>query len=126
MSDWFDAPKARLRLRDDGIAEIRHDPGVLYTEALAMAHVEAFREWLDGRRVPLLVVVGEGFRPDDRARAFLLHGDLVGDTFTRGAILFARRVEAMAVDLFLRIQRPVRPMKAFTRESDALSWLRAG
>jgi hypothetical protein len=126
MSEWVEVPKARLRLREDGIGEIRHEAGVLYTGALAAAHVEAFRERLQGRRVPLLVVVGDGFRPDEEARDFLLRSDAVRDTFTRGAMLFGGRAEAMAVNLFLKVRRPVRPMKAFTKEGDALAWLRDG
>ena len=58
MSEWVEASKARLRLRDDGIGEIRHDPGVLYTGALAREHVARFRELLGGRRGPLLVGAG--------------------------------------------------------------------
>ena len=102
-----------------------HDAGVLYTKELAEAHIEAFRALLDGRSVPLLVVVSDGFRPDGGARDVLLRSDAVRDTFTSGAILFSGRAEAVAVNVFLKVRRPVRPMKAFTSEADALAWIRS-
>ena len=71
MSEWVDVPKAQLRLGEDGVAEIRHDAGVLYMRPLAEGHVASFRELLDARRSPLLVVGGDGFRPDAEAGDFL-------------------------------------------------------
>lgn len=124
MTEWIEVPKARLRLREDGIVEVRHDDHVQYTGELAAAHVETCRTLLEGRRAPLLIVVGRGFKLEEAAREFLLRSDPVRDSFTCGAMLLGNRAEALATNLFLKVSRPVCPMKAFAREQDALAWMR--
>lgn len=124
MTDWVRLDRARARVRDDGIAEISHDPDVAYTAALARGHVAHFAEVLTGR-APLLVVVSSGFLPDEGARRFLLKSEEVAATFSAGAMLFGGRAEAMVVNVALRVARPVCPMKAFHREADAVAWLSA-
>lgn len=121
--EWSDVGRARLRVRDDGVAEIQHDAGVLYTRSAAAEHTARVRELLGGRPAPMLVVVGDGFRPDEGARDYLMRSPEIAEVFTAGAILFRRRAEAMAVNLFLKLRRPVCPMKAFADERDALEWL---
>lgn len=123
MDEWTETEHARLRLRADGVAEIRHRDGVRHTLALAKEQVAAFYARLPGP-APFLVVVGEGFGQDDDAREYLLTSEEVRATFTRVALLFSRRVEKVAVDLFLRVRRPVVPIRAFRDEPAALAWLR--
>ena len=123
MDEWTETEHARLRVRADGVAEIRHRDGVRHTLPLAKEQVAAFAALLP-RPAPFLVVVGADFSQDEDAREYLLTSDEVRATFTRAALLFSRRVEQVAVDLFLRVRRPVVPMRAFRDEAAALAWLR--
>lgn len=127
MSDeWLDSPHARLRVRSDGVAEIRHKDGVHHTLAIARAQLDAFRERLDGAKAPLLVVVGSGFRQDEDARELLLRAPAMSETFTRAAMVLGGRIEQVAVSVFLRVQRTAVPVRAFHDEAEALRWLREG
>ena len=123
---WIEVEHARIRRRRDGVAEVVHDDGVLYSEALARAHIEQFKELLsDAGRAPLLMHVPSGFKLEDDARRFLLSAEMAA-TFTSGAMLFGRRLEALAVSAFLRVATTGVPMKAFTKERSALTWLLGG
>lgn len=122
--EWLESPHARLRLRPDGVAEIRHRDGVHHTLEIARTQLAAFRDRLDGVKAPLLVVVGRNFRQDEDARELLLRAPAMSETFTRAAMVLGGRVEQVAVSVFLRVQRTAIPIRAYHDETEALGWLR--
>lgn len=80
------------------------------------------RELVGGLRTPMLVDLRAPCSVDAAARSVFARAEF-GDVFSAVALLTTNTVTRLAANLFLKINRPPYPIRMFSDEADARSWL---
>jgi len=116
---------ATVRLREDGVVEVRVYPGVRQTAADASANFAAAIAVRAARRRPILVDIS-GAEPLDPEVRRCYTGDLLSASFTALALVVeASSFGRMTGNIYLRIARPAIPTRLFSNALDATAWLRS-
>ncbi len=114
-------PKFQMWLRPDGIVQVVWVPGTTARLEDAMAAMAAIARLSGGRPVSALVDMrdhGSWDRPTRAAWARL------ADQMKAVALIVGTPLSRTMGNLFIRMNRPVTPMRLFDDEASALAWLR--
>ncbi len=121
---WHELRDSRLRLREDGIFELRHFPDVTQSLDDAKAQVAAMRAAAgEGNPRPAMIVVGRMKGQDRDAREYLMKSDEVWTALSAVAVVVATPVGRVIGSLFLGLIRPRVQLRLFDDERQALAWL---
>ena len=93
------------------------------TEAEVQEMFSAIEKESGGRRVLLMVSVGEGTSMSNEARAFA-SSESSNRYIAADAIVVRDFGHQLAANVFVRHHRPTRPIEMFPDEQSALAWLR--
>ncbi len=128
MSDkeWIETRTAQVRLREDGILEVRHKDGSRETLETATANMEVGANLLSGSGPrPLLVDVSDVLSMTPESRDYYARSNESMTAACRVALLAKSRVSRVIGNIFLGLSRsPGTPTKMFTNKEDALAWLK--
>lgn len=79
----------------------------------------AFQE---NRSFPVIVYISNVKASTKEARMYMGNEGLQG--ITMGAFIVSNTIEKIMLNFFLNIEKPAIPAKAFTREEDAIRWIK--
>jgi hypothetical protein len=116
-------PTTRHSLRDDGLLLSEALPGAGQTLADAQESVAAYGALNGGRRRPLLVDLRAAGKPMDRAAREYYAGPELALVVSAAALLITSPVGRVIGTFFLRLSRTATPIRMFTDEAEALTWL---
>ena len=124
-AEWIEGPTGFIRLRQDGILETRAKAGAIETLKTAEANFALGTEIVGDRApVPMLLVLG-GLRDQSRdARTFWADNAGRLNVISHLAIVTSSYVSLVLGNVFIGISKPDIPVKLFTDENKAVSWLK--
>lgn len=115
---------AQIELDPDGIVTIRIREGAAQSLADARENLTVTIDECGGIRRPLLVDITRCLPLEPEVRHFYSGEILVASFLALGLLIEASPFGAMMGNVYLRIARPGIPTRLFTREVDAMAWLR--
>ncbi len=112
-----------VALRNDGIAQV----SVIGNSEIDVQHVklvvDTLEELGEGKKFPLLIVVGEYTLPTPEARAYIATHE--SDPYASAEAYVIRSLSQKLVgNVFLAFNKPARPTRIFNDEEKALEWLK--
>lgn len=124
---WSDAPTALVRLREDGIIEVRCKDRAQDTAETIRAIFDTIERLLNGRGPsPVLAVLGNRLGVNAEGRAFLTSYHRIPLLCGKTAMIASSPVARVVGSIFVGLNRPQVPTKLFAGEAEALAWLREG
>lgn len=111
-------------LRSDGIILIRVRDYVEVDIKDSLETFEAVKRLGKGVKMPVLVFTGEGGTVSDESRRFSA-SKKGGEPTLAEAIVVKNLAHKLIVNFLIKFHRPGRPMKMFTKERDAIKWLKS-
>ena len=113
-----------VRLRPDGIVELRYKRDSIQSLEHAKHEVSIIKELLGDRApAPLLVEVGASRRQEGEARHYLVEDPAVAEVISRTALLVRTPISRVLATIFTRLQSPTMAVKVFSDEEEAVAWL---
>jgi hypothetical protein len=121
---WLETGDGVIRVRGDGIVELRHAAGAIITLETGRRQTSLLAQTVAhaGPR-PLLVIAGRLKGMEREARLFLAHSPEAAATFSRVAVVTSSPVGRVLASIFLGFHRPSFPMKMFGDRTEAEAWL---
>ena len=124
QSEWTETPTSFVRLRDDGIFEVRCKDGAVETLETARQNLAIGAEMLgDQRPVPFLQIWGKLLKVTPEAQDFYAESDKVRQLFTKCAFVSESFVSRVLGNLFIGLKKPKVPAKLFNSKAKAIAWL---
>jgi len=118
----FDLPACTLTFLEGDVVHVyfKEERSVQVSDVEAMFH--ALGEVRHGRRVLLMVSIGDGTSMSNEARAFA--SSAFSDRYTAADAIIIRDLgHQLAANVFVRHHRPARPIRLFDDRESALEWL---
>ncbi len=123
MTPRMPTPIGEMWLDDDGLLWHRLNPGVEVTAADAKATLAAMEDLTGGRAAPAVVDIRGVAFANRQARQFFSQ-DLDASPEIATALIVGSGPSRAMANLFLKLSRPARPVRSFTREEEAAAWAR--
>ncbi len=120
-NEVIETQNATMRLREDDIIQSNIHPGSRATLENVKENIVAFERLADGRKLPLMGVVGVGASIDKDARDHAKHHNY---SLGASAIVVRTRAHWIIGSLFTGLNRVPIPTKVFTSEKEAVVWLK--
>lgn len=120
--DEVDLSTAWVGIRRDGIIRVKVKDDVHIAMEQSRETFEAVKEYANGRKSLVLVLSGNGGTLAKEARDFSITKEASEPTLAE-AVVAKGLAHKIIVNFLIRITDVGRPMKMFTKESDAVSWL---
>lgn len=114
---------AKLHTRNDGIIHSTGRDDLVESIEDAHEQIEAVKRLSPGKACPLLADARRLKKVSKEAREFYASME-TGKHCSAVAIMTESKVSQVLVNFFMKINKPVYPMKMFTNEADALKWLK--
>lgn len=112
-----------IRLGDDGIVRVVMSEATIETLDEAQENIAAISEVAHGRLVPVLVDFRLVRSQDRQAREYYA-GAETAKVITSVALLTGSPLSRVVANFFLGLNKPLYPTRLFTKESEALEWLK--
>jgi hypothetical protein len=113
-----------LTLRNDGIITFEPKEGKIEHELEAMkVELEIFKEWASGKKL--------GFISDNRtlkkfdAEVRIYAQQQLPFFCNKFALIISSGISSFLTNIFIHMNRPKVPVKAFTNKEDAVKWLKS-
>ena len=109
-------------LRSDGLVKVSVDGNFEIDVPHVKIIVDTLEEFGEGKKFPLLIVVGEYTLPTPEARAYIATAE--SDPFASAEAYVVKSLSQKLVgNVFLSFNQPARPTKMFNDEEKAIEWL---
>jgi hypothetical protein len=113
-----------VSLRSDGLVLVQ----INGNEEIDRPHVEeivnTIGEWGNGKKFPLLIVVGEYTLPTPEARSYIATAE--SDPYASAeAYVIQSFSQKLVGNVYLSFNKPARPTKLFNSEEKAVEWLKS-
>ncbi len=112
-----------IRLREDGILELRYPDDYHGTLEDAINITEMFKKLSPSKKRPVLVICGKYNTFEPGVREYLSGKEpeavALADAFVMGSLGLK-----ILGNMYLSINKPLRPTRIFNSEEEALNWLR--
>lgn len=118
-----DTEWATLEIMDNGILIVRYKDGVLLTEDVARAILDAHIGLCGPDPIPVLVCLDRIKGMTRGARVFFARGDENPAVTTQVAMLVSSPIGRVVANFFMGLSKTRVPTRSFTDEAKALSWL---
>jgi hypothetical protein len=115
-------PGARIEIRPDGILHVHVTVDTEMTMEHAKAIVAARTELAQGRKYPLLSTASKYTLPNKEVRDYIA-SERRSELVLADAIVFNGLGQRLMANIFLKINKPVRPIRVFTEKEEAVDWL---
>lgn len=112
----------RLLFRADGIQEIHVLNGTIVTVEMIREMNEQTRKFGNGARFPNLIHIHGNLNADHKVRAFAASEEANLYTLADAFMITSTALKVIG-NFYLRVNKPVRPTRMFTSETDAVEWL---
>ena len=112
-----------VTLRSDGIILVRVRDYAEVDICDSLETFEAVKKLGNGKKMPVLVFTGEGGTVTDESRRFSASKE-AGEPTLAEAIVVKNLAHKLIVNFLIKFHRPGRPMRMFTREGEAVKWLK--
>ena len=123
--NWVETNTARIRLRDDGIVELAHQPMAMVTLEDARENVAMTAKLLaDAAPLPLLMDLRSQMGISADARDFINLSDQAFRISRRIASLVGNPVSCVLGNAFIALNTPCMDRRFFTNERKAIEWLK--
>ncbi|GAB4567379.1 MAG: hypothetical protein Tsb0020_19870 [Haliangiales bacterium] len=124
LNRYIDRPYARFELHSGDFLEIRYQPEIYVDVIIAQELLQTCVE-IAGELAPLPVLVSLGNMRGitNDARMYLAQSDIQRQLCARVALVYESRIGRMLVNLFIHLQRPNVPTRAFSDRQRAIDWL---
>jgi hypothetical protein len=116
--------QATIWIGEDGIARYVASPDAEITQGDAEETHEAVQDLYGGDSYPLLVDI-RGVKSASREARKFFAGTHSSKTTRAVGLLVASPVSRMIGTFFIRLSKPYFPARLFTREAEAVAWLRS-
>ncbi len=113
----------RFGLRKDGIMEIHIRKDCVLDLEEAQETVRIIGEKGKGQAFPNLLIPEPGSNISKKARSFSVSEEANAYTLADG-ILVQSVIHRMVANAFMSIKKPAKPTQIFTKEKEALDWLK--
>ncbi|CAN5399194.1 hypothetical protein BH10BAC1_BH10BAC1_01290 [soil metagenome] len=112
-----------VALRSDGIVQVK----VKANDEIDVKHVvqvvDSLEKMGNGKKFPLLIVVGEYTLPTPEARAYIATPE--SDPFALAeAYVIQSFTQKLVGNVYLNLHKPARPTRMFNSEVKAIEWLK--
>lgn len=112
-----------VAIADDGLVHVR----IIGNSEIDVQHVklvvDTIEELGEGKKFPLLIVVGEFTLPTPEARAYIATAE--SDPYASAeAYVVKSFTQKLVGNVFLSFNQPARPTRIFNDEQKAISWLK--
>ena len=112
-----------VNLRSDGLVDVKVNGNEEIDIANVVEVVSALEKLGEGKRFPLLIVVGEYTLPTPEARAYIATPE--SDPFASAeAYVIQSFSQKLVGNVYLSFNKPARPTRLFTSEEKAIEWLK--
>ena len=111
-------------LRSDGIVLVRVRDYADVDIQDSLETFEAVKRLGKGVKIPVLVFTGEGGTVTDESRRFSA-SNKAGEPTLAEAIVVKNLAHKLIVNFLIKFHMPGRPMKMFTKEAEAIKWLKS-
>ncbi|MCP4636034.1 MAG: hypothetical protein GY848_06130 [Methyloversatilis sp.] len=124
-AEWIEGPTGFIRLRQDGILETRAKTGAVETLKTAKDNFNLGIQIVGNKApVPMLLVLGGLTDQSREARNFWADNAGRLNVISRLAIVTRSYVSLVLGNVFIGLSKPDIPVKLFTDENKAISWLK--
>jgi hypothetical protein len=118
----LDVPTMQVSLRSDGLIQILPEPGCRIILPNVKLQIAAIGKLGDGKKFPVLILAGGDNSIDTEVMNFVALPS--SNPFALAeAYVISNISHKLLANFYLKINRPARPTKVFTKEKDAISWL---
>ena len=115
---------AHFILDEEDILHIKFAKGTYIDIEDAINHYAVCNRLAGDRKVLVLIDIRENFTVTDEARKYAASEHALKPRIAT-AIVTKNHATILAVNLFIKINRPVKPMKLFSSKEKGLKWLRS-
>lgn len=119
----FSTPYSKMWIDDSGIAHSYYIKKIDVTLEIAKNDMEIISKLSQGKKVPILVDLGNANSITRKAREFF-SGNESKDTLSAAALITNSPMHIVMGNFFLGINKPPYPIKLFSSKENALEWLR--
>lgn len=116
-------PTSEWYVRSDGIIMVLTPDNIHYTINNAKLFVTALREITGGIPHLVLTVPGKHMNVDKEARSFMATPQALQDVLALASIV-SGRIHRVIGNLFLTVDKPVKPVRLFENINEAIEWLK--
>jgi hypothetical protein len=122
MISTLEVPTMQISLRSDGLIQILPEPGSRIVLPNVKLQIAAIGKLGEGKKFPVLVLSGNDNTIDTEVMNFVAQPN--SNPFALAeAYVISNISHKLLANFYLKINRPARPTKVFTKEKDAISWL---
>lgn len=107
---------------NNGILYVKYAPLLVITGKIAQEGVIDRLKFCKGKTYPLLGDIRYIKDVSKEARAYLATGDSAKG-LSAGGLIIKTQIEKFLGNLWMKIDKPIKPIKLFTDEASALQWL---
>jgi hypothetical protein len=117
-----DTPSMRASRRSDGLLQLTIRPGTYATLAMVKEAIEALGKAGGGECCPLLIVAGKDTTVTTEAMEYMSKQE--SDPYSKAeAYLISSISQKLLGNFYLSFNKPKKPTRIFTKQSDAEEWL---
>lgn len=121
--DKIEFNKTSIALRDDGIMMVEIKAHEDIDVVLVKRIVNSIERIGEGKRFPLLIILGENTLPNAEARAYVATPE--SDPYAKAeAYVINSFTQKLVANVYTSFNKPFRPTKFFTSEEKAVEWLK--
>ena len=113
---------ARMEMREDGILHVHIKVDEVFEIADSHALVQARTRLVDGRRTPIIYTCSEFVIPSKEVREFVASENR-SKMVTADAFVVNSLPQRLVANFFIKINKPVRPVKVFDNFDAAREWI---
>lgn len=122
-SNQIQLSHSKIELRDDGILILYANENHVYSIEDTKENVEAFGKLSGNKKVPVLIVGGNFSTLAPETRAFLASEESLKYSKAE-AFLLKSLAQKILINFYIKFDKPLVPTKVFTKEEEAVKWLK--
>lgn len=112
-----------IALRSDGLVLVKVKANDEIDVKQVVQVVETLEKFGNGKKFPLLIIVGEYTLPSPEARAYIATAE--SDPYASAeAYVIQSFTQKLVGNVYLSFNKPARPTKMFNSEEKAIEWLK--
>ncbi|MGZ4074004.1 MAG: DUF7793 family protein [Bacteroidia bacterium] len=112
-----------VELRNDGLVQVKVKGNEEIEIKNVVEVVSALEKFWQGKKFPLLIVVGEYTLPSADARAYIATAE--SDPYASAeAYVIQSFSQKLVGNVYLNLNKPARPTRLFNSEEKAIEWLK--
>jgi hypothetical protein len=119
----IDLKHSLIKWREDGIIELHSNENHVYSIDDVKENVEAFGKLSDFKKVPVLIIGGSFSTLAPETRKFMASEESL--VYSKAeAFLLRSLAQKILINFYIKFDKPLVPTKVFTKEEEAIKWLK--